>query len=323
MQPQISIVVPVYGCDSCLEPLHQRLSQTMDRLGLEFELILVDDRGPGRPWEIITKLVEIDQRVRGIRLSRNFGQHYAISAGIDHCQGKWLVVMDCDLQDRPEEIEKFWKTAAQGYDIVVGRRVERKDGLVKKLSSKIFHRVWSSMTEQESDAAQGNFGIYSSRVVEQIRAMPEAARMFPLLVRWLGFESTAVDVAHDPSSQQKSSYTWKKLFSLATDAIIAYSNKPLKLFIGLGFAISAFSFCFGLGIIIRYFFFSGQTLMGWSSIMVSMYFLAGLLLLGMGVLGVYIGRIFNQVKGRPLYVVSEIAVSGHKPENNHEGHEAP
>jgi dolichol-phosphate mannosyltransferase len=161
------------------------------------------------------------------------------------------------------------------------------------------------MTDQDSDAAQGNFGLYSEKVIHALRSLPEYARIFPLLVRWLGFETTTVDIEHAERSQGKSSYRWTKMLSLAADGIIAYSNKPLKLFIAIGFAISAFSFCFGVWIIARYFIFPGQTLIGWSSIMVSMYFLAGLLLSGMGVLGLYVGRIFNQVKGRPLYVISD------------------
>lgn len=296
MTPEISIVIPVYGCDGFLKPLYRRIVQTMDDLKVNFELIFVDDRGPGTPWTIISEISARDNRVRGIRLSRNFGQHYAIAAGIDHCRGKWLIVMDCDLQDRPEEIPGLWAKAAQGFDIVIARRIQRKDGFLKKLSSKVFHRVWSYMTDQASDAAQGNFGLYSSKVINELRKMPETARLFPLLVRWLGFETATVEVNHGAREHGKSSYTLKKLFSLATDAIISHSNKPLKMFIKIGFTMSFLSFCYGLWLIIRYFFFyQGQTLMGWSSIMVSMYFLSGLMLSGMGLLGVYIGRIFNQV----------------------------
>ncbi|MFW6388707.1 MAG: glycosyltransferase family 2 protein [Desulfohalobiaceae bacterium] len=306
-QPDISVVVPVYGCVECLQDLYRRVAQVMACLGLEFELLLVDDRGPGRPWEKIKDLAGRDSRVRGIRLSRNFGQHFAISAGIDFCTGKWLTVMDCDLQDLPEELPKLWHKAQEGYDIVLARRWERQDGWAKRLCSKLFHKLWSYMTEEASDAAQANFGLYSEQVVEELKRLPEKARVFPLLVRWLGFETISVDVDHAKREHGKSSYSWKKLFSLAADGIVSYSNKPLKLFVLLGFCISALSFCFGLWVIGRYLLYPGQTLMGWSSIMVSMYFLAGLLLFGLGILGVYVGRIFNQVKGRPLYVVKEVA----------------
>ena len=305
MRPDISIVVPVYGCDGCLEELYHRLVRVMGSLDKDFELILVDDRGPGRPWDIIVRLAQEDDRVLGLQLSRNFGQHMAISAGIDWCRGRWLVVMDCDLQDRPEELERLWAKAREGYDVVVGRRVQRRDGWVKKVASRIFHKLWSWMTDQDSDAAQGNFGLYSEKVIRELKRLPESARIFALLVRWLGFDTATVNIEHAERAKGRSTYNWTRMLSLAADGIIAYSNKPLKLFIALGFAISAFSFCFGVWIIARYFIFPGHTLIGWSSIMVSMYFLAGLLLSGMGVLGVYIGRIFNQVKGRPLYVVSE------------------
>ena len=316
MRPEISVVIPVFGCDDCLKPLHERLSRVMQSMGLDFELILVDDRGPGGPWGIICGLAEADPRVRGIKLSRNFGQHYAISAGIDHVSGRWLVVMDCDLQDRPEEIPRLWAKAQEGFDIVIGRRLKRRDGPFKKWSSWLFHRIWSAMTDQESDAAQGNFGLYSSKVVKELQGLPESGRLFPLLVRWLGFETATVDIDHGQRNQGHSGYSWKKLVSLAADGIISYSNKPLKLFIKVGFTISLLAFCFGVWIVLRYFLYPGQTLLGWSSIMVSLYFLSGLLLLGMGVLGVYVGRIFNQVKGRPLYVVSELTSThqaGHEP----------
>lgn len=303
--PTISIVVPVYGCDDVLRLLHERLCVALETVVPSFELILVDDCGPGRAWQVISELCRQDPRVLGIRLSRNHGQHYAITAGVDYCRGDWLVVMDCDLQDRPEEIPRFWDKAREGYDVVVGRRMERQDSWAKRVGSRLFHRVFSYMTDQESDATQANFGIYSRKVVEQLKRLPEHSRCFPLLVRWLGFRAATIDIRHDKRAAGKTSYTLRRLLSLAVDIIVSYSNKPLKLFIQGGFFMALAAFLYGIALVLRYFMY-GRAVQGWTSVMVSLYFLSGLLLLGMGTLGVYIGRIFNQVKGRPLYVVDQI-----------------
>ena len=213
--------------------------------------------------------------------------------------------MDCDLQDRPEEIVKFWQKAQEGFEIVVGRRIERQDSWLKRWGSQTFHRVFGYMTDQKSDTTQSNYGIYSRKVIEHIKSLPEYSRCFPLLIRWVGFTTATIDIEHDTRIEGKTSYNLRKLFSLAIDVIVSYSNKPLKLFINSGFIISAISTLFALGLVIRYFIYDKQV-QGWTSVMVSLFFLSGINLLGIGILGVYIGRIFNQVKGRPLYIVEKI-----------------
>ena len=302
--PDISVVVPVYGSDDTLVELYERVAVAMTRIPASFELIFVDDCGPGRPWELINEMARRDPRVIGLKLLRNFGQHSAIMAGVDIAQGKWLVLMDCDLQDRPEEIPGLWAKAQEGCDVVIGRRVERQDGLFKRLSSLAFHRLFSYMTDRNSDATQANFGIYARKVVDVVKTLSEQPRIFPLLVRWAGFEITAIDIVHGKRSEGKSSYNLSRQLSLAADAIISYSNKPLKMCVQFGFFMAFAAFCFGVWFLLRYFLFD-YTIAGWTSVMVSLYFLSGILLFGMGVLGVYIGRIFNQVKERPLFVVKD------------------
>lgn len=299
--PDISVVVPVYGCDGALRPLYERVAAAVAEIPASFELILVDDRGPGRPWEIIGELADQDSRVRGLRLSRNFGQHNAISAGIEHARGNWLVLMDCDLQHRPEEIPRLWAKAREGFDYVVGRRTQRQDGLFKRLSSLAYHRLFAFMTDREKDAGEASFGIYSRRVVDAFKLLPEHSKAFTLLVHWLGFNSTMIDFPHEKRAEGKSSYTLSRMISLASDTIVSFSNKPLEMFVHVGFLMALFAFVFGLYFFVRYFF--GHPPEGWTSVMVSLYFLSGILLFGMGVLGTYIGKVFNQVKGRPSYVV--------------------
>jgi len=302
--PDISIVVPVYGVDNILLELHRRIVAALSLIPASFELILVDDCGPGRPWERINELAKQDSRVIGIKLSRNFGQHNAISAGIDIMRGNWLVIMDCDLQDRPEEIPRLWAKAQEGFDVVIGKRVKRKDFFLKRLFSRIYWLSFTYMTDQVNDSTQANFGIYSRRIVEEFKKLPEHARFFSLLSRWLGFEATTIEIIHDKRSEGKSSYTLRKRLKLATDTITSFSIKPLKLIIGIGFIMALSAFSFGIWLIVLNLFY-GYTVQGWTSVMVSMYFLSGFLLIVIGVLGIYIGKIFIQVKGRPPYVVNQ------------------
>ena len=302
--PDISIVVPVYGSDSTLVPLYERVTAAVAQIPARFELIFVDDYGPGNPWEIINRMAKSDPKVIGLQLSRNFGQHSAIMAGIDLARGNWLVIMDCDLQDRPEEIPRLWAKAQEGCDVVVGRRVERQDGFFKRLLSRAFHWIFDYMTDQESDTAQSNFGIYSRKVVDVVKTLPEQPRVFLHLIRWSGFKVTPIDIKHDKRIEGKSSYNLSRKLSLAMNTIVSYSNKPLKMCVQFGFFMAFTAFCYGVWLLIRQLFFN-YAIAGWTSVMVSLYFLSGILLFGMGVLGVYIGRIFNQVKERPLYVVKD------------------
>ncbi|MCX5848799.1 MAG: glycosyltransferase family 2 protein [Deltaproteobacteria bacterium] len=302
--PDISIVVPVYGSDSTLVPLYERVASAVAPIPASFELIFVDDRGPGNPWEIISRMARSDPRVIGLKLSRNFGQHSAIMAGIDLARGRWLVIMDCDLQDRPEEIPRLWAEAQKRHDVVIGRRVERQDGFFKRLFSRVFHSVFKYMTDESSDPAQSNFGIYSRKVVDIVKELSEQPRVFLHLVRWAGFDVTPIDIEHGRRDEGKSAYTLRRKLSLAMDIIVSYSNKPLKMCVQFGFFMAFAAFCYGAWIFIRYFLFN-YTPAGWTSVMVSLFFLSGVLLFGMGILGIYIGRVFNQVKGRPLYVVDD------------------
>lgn len=300
----ISVVIPVYKADSCLHELYSRLLASLELVTYEFEIILVEDCGGDRSWEIINELTRKDRRVKGIQFSRNFGQHYGITAGLDHCDGDWVVVMDCDLQDQPEEIPKLYAKALEGVDVVYARRAVRQDHPLKRWSSQLFYRLFDYLTEQRSDPAVANFGIYSRKVIDNYRLMRESVRAFPLFVRWLGFPSAFVDVEHAPRFCGSSSYTFNKLMHLAVNAIIAQSNRPLRLSIKFGFFMALASFLVALYYTVRYFIYS-IPVSGWTSMIVSIYFLAGLFFINTGFVGMYIGRIYDEVKGRPLYVIRE------------------
>ncbi|MCF6200900.1 MAG: glycosyltransferase family 2 protein [Hydrogenimonas sp.] len=303
-RPHISVVTPVYGCARALPELYERLVETLSQITKNFEIIMVNDQSPDEAWKIIIQLAAKDPRVKGINLSRNFGQHRAITAGLDFADGEWVVVMDCDLQDQPEEIIKLYNKAQEGYDVVFGRRAERKDSFLKKLSSKLFYTLFKFISGMEADGSTANFSIISHKVVNAFRNMREQNRGYAPFIFWLGFKRANIDIEHAQRPHGKSSYSLRKLIALAVDSIVAHSNKPLRLSIEFGFLMTFLSLAYALWLVIRYFAF-GVPVAGWTSVMVSIYLIGGLLFANMGILGLYIGKVFNETKNRPIYVVSE------------------
>ena len=304
----LSIVSPVFRAEKIVSELVRRITASVSAVADDFEIILVDDASPDQSWKVIAELAATDTRIKGLKLSRNFGQHYAITAGIDQAKGDWLVVMDCDLQDRPEEIPLLLAKAMEGYEVVLARRGIRKDGWIKKISSKVFYSLLGYMTGAEFDFSVANFGVYSRKTIQTFTSMREHIRVFPIMVNWMGYSTAKVDVQHDPRFDGKSSYNFKKLANLALDIILAYSDKPIRLAIKAGFLLSFFSFLFASFTLIRYF--SGQiAVSGYTSIIISISFFSGIIVMILGVVGLYIGKIFEGVKGRPLYLI-EKSVNG-------------
>jgi glycosyltransferase involved in cell wall biosynthesis len=310
--PYLSVVIPVYRAAECLEELHRRLTAALALVTESYEIILVEDCGGDGSWDIIARLAGRDPRVKGLQLSRNFGQHYAITAGLDGAKGEWVVVMDCDLQDAPEEIVRLHAKALEGYDVVVARRQERTDSRVKLFCSSIFYALFRYVSDIPYDGTVGNYRIISYRVVEALGQMRERLRFFAGMVDWMGFPATSIDVKHGHRFAGDSSYDLRRLFKLAKDAVIAYSNKPLRIAVGLGMAISAVSFAFGSYIIFRKLTY-GIPVVGWSSLIVSIYFMGGLTFTLIGVIGIYLGEAFDEVKRRPLYVVRRATSDSPRP----------
>ena len=303
-KPYISIVSPVYRGEKMVAELVRRNVESVSSITDDYEIILVNDASPDNSWAEIVKQCESNPKVKGINLSRNFGQHYAITAGLHYATGEWVVVMDCDLQDRPEEIPNLYNKSKEGYDIVYARRAVRKDGVVKKSTSALFYRVFRCLSGIQSDKAVANFGIYHRRVVEEFNKMPEQSRFFPSQVKYLGFKDTAIDVEHNERSEGKSSYSLMKRFKLGFDVIVSNSNKPLRFAVGLGFCMSALSFILALYNVIAKWVGVIQV-PGYTTTVFSIWFVGGLLLLVMGIMGLYIGKIYDQVKGRQLFIVKD------------------
>ncbi len=301
---KLSVVSPVYRAENDLDELVRRIKLNVPSDFKKLEIILVDDFSPDCSWEKIAELAKVHSEIIGIKLSRNFGQHYAITAGLDQADGDFVVVMDCDLQDQPEEFTKLYEKAREGYDIVLARRHNRQDSFFKKLFSKFFYRTLAYLTGSKQDEAIANFGIYSKAVISEVCNLRESIRYFPTMIRWVGFRSAVVNVKHASRTDGKSNYNFKKMMNLALDIILAFSDKPLRLIIKLGACVAFISFLMVTYTIVRWL--HGDVLVaGYASLIISIWFLSGCLLITLGVIGLYIGKTFEGVKNRPLYIIEK------------------
>jgi glycosyltransferase involved in cell wall biosynthesis len=302
--PVISVVVPSYGCEECLEALHAAVVATLEPVVPCFELILVDDASKQRDWSVIGRLAARDPRVRGVRLARNFGQHYAIAAGLEYARGEWVVVMDCDLQDRPEELPRLYAKALEGYACVFARRGRRKDPSSKVALSRLFSWINGWLGGFEPDATVGNFSIVGRRVVRELRRFRERNRNYAMQVHWLGFPTAYLDVEHGARHAGETTYTLGRRLRHARETILSHSTKPLVLSAGLGLVMALGALGAALYLLVRKLT-VGVSVEGWTSVMVSLFFLFGVLFLNLGVFGLYLGSIFLEMKGRPIFVVDE------------------
>lgn len=308
----ISVVIPVYGCRAAIPELYDRLCKSIEKIVEDFEIILVDDCCPQNSWEEIEKVCQKDTRVVGLRLSRNFGQIKAITAGLDQSKGDWVVVMDCDLQDRPEAIGDLYKKAQEGYDVVFARRKDRKDTALTKFLSKFFYKIYDYFTDGNFDNAICNFSISKRIVIDSYCRMREQNRAYTLFIKWLGFKQTTIDADADARFEGKSSYNFRRKIKMAFEFITSQSNKPLLFSVKGGFVIALISFVYIISLIIRKLVI-GNVDIGWTSVIASIYLIGGILLCAIGVVGIYVGNIFNEAKKRPLYIVAE-RLNGEKVE---------
>lgn len=300
----ISVVSPVYGCAGCLEELVERTIRTLTPITSAFEILLVDDGSPDGSW---SRIVEISQKygcVKGLQLSRNFGQHAAISAGLSKATGKKIVVLDCDLQDQPEEIPSLLNALSDGAKIALASREQRQDGTLKRTGSKWFYKALGWLTDTSYDHRTANFGAYTRQVIETVNSMPEADRFFPLIVRWSGYSTVTVPVTHSKRTSGESSYTLSSLLRLASRVVFSFSDKPLRLIVGAGLTLSFLALII-VALSIYHYLTGSVTVAGFTSIIASVWLLGGATIASVGLVGLYVGRIFNQSKQRPNFVISE------------------
>lgn len=303
-QIAISIVIPVYGCCSSLKPLYERLNESLLKISNNFEIIMVNDASPDDAWANISKLAEEDSRVKGINLTRNFGQHYALSAGLDYAEGEWVVVMDCDLQDQPEDIIKLYNKALEGFDIVYGYDDFRgSKNKINQFLSKLYYKVFSYLSNNK-DNFNASFLILNKKVVKTLRTYREQQRQFLSLLIDMGFRRAGVKVMHQEREFGISSYSFLKKLKHAYIGITSTSTQLLRLGIKLGITASILSFLYGLFIIFMKITVANYSA-GWSSLIASIFFVGGILMILLGILGIYLEVIFYEVKNRPVYIVSD------------------
>lgn len=304
-KPVISVVVPVYGCVGCLEQLCIQLESILESLVERYEIILVDDCSPDNAWSQICRLQERFKSLKGVRLSRNYGQHIAITAGLAESQGDCAVVMDCDLQDPPGLIPELYAKLMEGNDIVLARRVERSHSLFRRVAARTYFKLLSKLTEEEVDGSYGSFSILSRKVINSFLQFKERERHYLFIIRWLGFKITSIDYKHEDRAIGESSYTFRRLMRHAFDGLFFQATVFLQWIVGIGFAFAAFGL--GLAIYYMYQYFTQGSVAGWTTVVVLILICTGIILLSLGVMGLYVGKIFNQTKERPLYLIDIIS----------------
>ena len=301
---ELSIVSPIYRGEKMLDELVRRIIDSVKDITDDYEIVLVNDCSPDNSWEKIVQLCNENKKVKGVNLSRNFGQHYAITAGLSKTSGNWVVVMDCDLQDRPEEIPNLYAKTREGFDSVFAQRVERQDTFMKRLSSAAFYFVFSFLTDSKQDKSVANFGIYNRKVVNAILSMGDSIRYFPIMAQWVGFRKGYLPVQHAERQVGSSSYSFFKLMRLASDNMIGFSDKPLRLMLTFGFYVVIGSLLVALYYFVKWCL--GLIVVdGFTTMVISLWLIAGILTMMLGITGLYIGKIFDRVKGRPVFIIGE------------------
>jgi glycosyltransferase involved in cell wall biosynthesis len=300
---KLTVVIPVYNEHSLIEELVKRVKTSLLHISEDFEILFVDDGSEDNTWRLIEIEARKETRVRGIKFSRNFGHHYAITAGLQNSNSEWVVVMDGDLQDRPEVIPELFNKAQEGYDLVFVNRIKRTDSHIYLFFQRIFYIILNLLTGLKFDHRQANFSIVSHKVVQAFKTFSENSRYYMTTIKWLGFKSTSINAVHDSRFSGKTSYKLKKRLQLALDVIVSFSERPLRFAVTLGIIMSFTSLIVGVVITFKKLT-TGFSEIGWAGLMVSIFFTTGITLMVLGILGIYIGKIFLQVKNRPLYIIS-------------------
>lgn len=302
--PELSVVIPTYGCATCLHALHSRLSGTLAELGASYELVFVDDRATDGSWDVLHQLAAGDDRIRACRLSRNFGQHKAITAGLARARGNWIVVMDCDLQDPPEQLPHLYAKAREGHDIVFARRMDRPGSPLRRIGARLYFRLLNAVAGTEIDRSFGTFSIISRKVADAYLEFHDRDRHYLFILYWLGFNHATIEFPYAERLAGRSSYGVRSLLAHAVDGIIFQTTVLLRWIVYAGFALASAGALLACYIVASHVF--GSAPPGWSSLAVFMLLLSGFVIISSGVIGLYVGKTFEQSKGRPLYVVDQV-----------------
>jgi len=302
----ISIVIPVFNEIDVIDACYERLTGVMRSLqGYEYELVFVDDGSRDRSYERLVTFHTQDPHLKIVKFSRNFGHQIAVTAGVDEAVGDAIVIIDADLQDPPEVIPEMVKKWEEGYDVVYGvRRRRAGESRIKLLTAAAFYRLLRSFTNIEIPVDVGDFRLISARAAAQLRKLREKDRFVRGLVSWIGFQQIGIPYERDSRLAGETKYPYRKMFKFAIDGITSFSNLPLKVASWLGYMASFLAFVYLASVFVQRA--MGYTVEGWATIMVAMLFLGGVQLICIGIIGEYIGRIFNETKSRPMYVIESV-----------------
>jgi len=312
--PELSIIIPIYNEEKNILFLYKRLTEVLQKVDVDSELVFVNDGSRDKSIEVITSLAKSDLRVKYIDFSRNFGHQIAVTAGLDKCTGNHIVIIDADLQDPPELIIDLYAKAKQGYEVVYAKRRSRKgENFLKKFTAYVFYRLLAKITSCEIPVDTGDFRIMSRKVLDVLKNMPEQQKYLRGQIAWIGFSQTFVEYDRDERHSGKTGYTYRKMLKFAFDGITSFSNFPLKVASLAGFTVSGLAFSIMLYVLYSRFV-SGDYVPGWTSIMLSVMFIGGIQLICLGIIGEYISRIANNVRNRPLYIINDTNMSQSKNE---------
>jgi glycosyltransferase involved in cell wall biosynthesis len=317
---EISVVIPVYGCSSCLRPLHDRLKTQLNALGVSWEVVFVNDGSPDDSWTVLTELSREDPAVKAFQLSRNFGEEAALLAGLAESDGKWTVVMDCDLQDLPEDLPRLYAKALEGYEIVLTKRKRRGHSRLRVAASRLYYRLVSRLLKTDVDPRYGNFSMVSRRVTDLVLSLRDRDRHYRMILLWVGLRQTAIEVENAPRHSGSSAYGFRGLAHHAVDGIFFQTETLLRWIVYAGITMGVGGMFLAAFFVISRL--SGnEDYPGWTSLAVLILLTTGVVTVSTGVASLYIGKIFGQVKDRPLYVIEKSVVDG--VESERAGHPVP
>lgn len=315
--PLVSVVSPVYLAATIVEELVTRTRAALAEVGT-YEIVLVDDRSPDNSWAEICRMSERFTEVRGIRLSRNFGQHAAISAGLDRSRGEFVVVMDCDLQDDPNQIPEMLELAQKGADVVLTHRTQRRHSFFRNLAARVYNRALAIFSGNDlSKVGQGSFSLLRRKVVDAMNELADVHLHYLAALSYLGFDQVTMEVSHSPRLDGRSSYSFRKLVGHAVDGMVSQSLRMLYVAVSIGFGLFLVSIVGIIYLVVNYF--VRGALAGFTSIAVIILLTSGVVLMSLGVVGVYVGRVFEQVKAHSRYVVDTVVGQGRQVQAGRDG----
>jgi dolichol-phosphate mannosyltransferase len=306
---EICVVIPVYGCDTCLRALHDRLRVQLNHLGVSWEVIYVNDGSPDRSWAVLTELSRQDPEVRAFQLSRNFGEEAALLAGLEKSNGRWTVVMDCDLQDLPEDIPRLYAKALEGYEIVLSKRKTRGHSRLRRAGSKLYYGLVTALLKVDADPSVGNFSMVSRRVKDLVLRIRDRDRQYRMILLWIGFKRASIEVANAARHSGTSAYGLRRLVRHAVEGVFFQTETLLRWIVYAGITMAVGGMFLAMFFVASHLV-EGPGYPGWTSLAVLILLTTGVVTISTGVAALYIGKIFGQVKDRPLYVIEKSMVDG-------------